>query len=90
MNDAYYFHADCFPTKHRDISSLNIWFSHVSTVPTWVNFLIAARKKFVSALVLKELGHWGTVDEEKPMNNYQMGDKSGIFTLLSLNDNEIF
>ncbi|NQZ90979.1 MAG: DUF2867 domain-containing protein [Moritella sp.] len=89
LSGAYYSDAYCFPTKYRERTSLQIWLAHVSTVPAWVNFLMAARNKLVSALGLKNLGHLGAVDEGKPINNYRVGDRVGIFTILSLSDNEI-
>ncbi|MEH6534724.1 MAG: DUF2867 domain-containing protein, partial [Photobacterium frigidiphilum] len=40
-------------------------------------------------LGLKNLGHLGAVVTAKPAGEYQIGDRVGIFTLLSISDNEV-
>jgi hypothetical protein len=50
---------------------------------------MASRNKIVSMLGLKSVGHLGDIDLNKSINDYQVGDRVGIFTLLFLSDNEV-
>ena len=50
---------------------------------------MACRNNIVATLGLKHLRHLGGFDVKKPVNEYQVGDRVGIFTLLFLSDDEI-
>ncbi|NRB40331.1 MAG: DUF2867 domain-containing protein [Pseudomonadales bacterium] len=89
LADAYYFDSYRFLTEHKNRSSLQIWLDHASKTPAWINFMMAARNNIASALGLKNLGHLGAVDTAKAADDYQIGDRVGIFTLLSINENEV-
>ncbi len=89
LTGAYYFDTYRFLTEQVGRSSLQIWLDHASKAPAWVNLLMAMRNNIASALGLKHLGHLGDVDIEKKVDDYQVGDRVGIFTLLSISDNEI-
>lgn len=49
---------------------------------------MAIRNYVVSVLGLKNLGHLGDVDTHKRLDDYCVGDRVGIFTLLFLSDEE--
>ena len=89
MVGAHY--VDCYqvPAEIKGRSALQIWLNHVSKTPSWVNVLMAARNIIVSALGLKNLGHLGAVNTAKSTTEYQVGDRVGIFTLLSISDQEV-
>lgn len=89
LNGSYYFDAYCFPNMHGDRTALQVWLDQVSSAPDWVNLLMSMRNNIVSVLGLKNLGSLGDIDSKKPLNNYRVGDRVGIFKLLSLSDNEI-
>lgn len=89
LSGAYFFDSYSFYTKLKSRSPLQIWLDHASNTPTWVNFLMASRNKIVSKIGLKNLGHLGNLDSKKPIDDYQIGDSVGIFTLILLSDNEI-
>ena len=86
---SYFFDSYSFHSKQRTRKALHIWLDHASNTPAWVNFLMACRNNIVATLGLKHLGHLGGFDVKKPVNEYQVGDRVGIFTLLFLSDDEI-
>ena len=86
---SYFFDSYSFFTKKKNRSSLQIWLDHASHTPDWVNFLMRCRNKIVSSIGLKNLGHLGDLDLKKIPDDYKVGDRVGIFTLLFLSDNEI-
>jgi len=88
-DSAYFFDAYAFKTKSSHLTSLEIWLSHMSTVPTWINILMRTRNKMVSMLGLKDLGALGDINPNKAISDYQVGDKIGIFTLKYISDDEI-
>jgi len=88
-NGAYFFDAYTFKTKSPHLTSLDIWLSHMNTVPTWINVLMRTRNKIVSMFGLKDLGALGDIDANKATSDYQVGDIIGIFTLKYISDDEI-
>ena len=89
QNGAYFSDAYHFETSYPERVSLEVWLAHMTTIPTWINFLMASRNKIVSLLGLKNLGHLGAIDKKKAIADYQKGDAVGIFTLNFITDNEI-
>lgn len=85
----FYSDAYCFRSKQTKRKALQIWLDHASRMPAWVNFLMATRNKLVSLFSLKNLGHIGALNTEKSLDNYQVGDRVGIFTLFFVSDNEV-
>ncbi|MBI3524076.1 MAG: DUF2867 domain-containing protein [Betaproteobacteria bacterium] len=77
------------PLKHQGRSALEIYLDVVCRTPAWVNFLMATRNHIVSLFGLKNLGHLGDGTRSKPVSAYRVGDRVGIFSLLSLTDEEI-
>jgi hypothetical protein len=82
---------DCYemPLEHAGFSALKIYLDAISKTPVWINFLMATRNRVVSLFGLKNLGHLGAFQKNKPSSDYRVGDRIGIFTLLSLSYNEI-
>jgi hypothetical protein len=82
---------DCYemPLEHAGSSALEIYIDAISKTPIWINFLMATRNRVVSLFGLKNLGHLGARRKTKPSSEYRVGDRIGIFTLLSLSYNEI-
>jgi hypothetical protein len=89
LNGSYYSDSYSFCSNKEDRVALQVWLDHASKIPAWVDFLMASRNKIVSILGLKNIGHLGDLDASKLINEYQVGDRVGIFTLLFLSDNEI-
>jgi len=89
LTGCYFFDCYSFHTKQQPRKSLEIWIDHASNTPAWINFLMACRNKIVKSMGLKNLGHLGALDINKSLEEYQVGDRVGIFTLFFLTDNEI-
>jgi Protein of unknown function (DUF2867) len=85
-----HFH-DCFvancPWQER--SALEIFLSTVAVTPVWVNTLMRLRNWVVGSLGLKNLGVLNEIDPHKAAQDYRVGDRVGIFTLLFLSDAEV-
>jgi endogenous inhibitor of DNA gyrase (YacG/DUF329 family) len=89
LNGSYYCDSYSFCSKKTNRVALQIWLDHASRIPAWVNFLMASRNKIVSMFGLKNLGGLGDLDVNKPVDDYKVGDRVGIFTLEFLSDHEI-
>lgn len=89
LNGSYYSDSYSFCSRKENRVALKIWLDHASKIPAWVNFLMASRNKIVSIFGLKNIGHLGDLDANKLINEYHVGDRVGIFTLLYLTDSEI-
>lgn len=85
-----YFH-DCYemPLAHEGRSALEIYLRMVAWTPRWVESLMALRNRIVSLFGLKNLGHLGALPPLKEASAYRVGDRVGIFTLLSVSDDEV-
>ena len=84
-----YFH-DCYlqPVDEPLPSALAIYLDSVSRTPRWVNTLMRTRNRIVSLFGLKDLGLMGDLPT-KPAQDYRLGDRVGIFSLLYLSDDEV-
>ncbi len=82
---------DCYemPLVHAGRSALEIYLGVISNTPAWIDFLMAARNRVVRLFGLKNLGALGELKKTKAASDYRVGDRIGIFSLLSLTDNEI-
>jgi hypothetical protein len=74
---------------HGGRSALDIYLKVAASTPAWVDFLMAARNRIVSLLGLKNLGHLGDLEKAKEASAYRVGDRIGIFSLLSISDDEV-
>jgi hypothetical protein len=57
--------------------------------PAWVNHLMSVRNRVVAQMGLKDLGHLGGFNPDRPLGEYQVGDRIGIFTLLENQADEV-
>ena len=82
---------DCYemPLAHAGRSALEIYLGVISKTPAWIDFLMATRNRVVRLFGLKNLGALGELKKTKAASEYRVGDRIGIFSLLSLTDNEI-
>ena len=85
-----YFH-DCYAMRlaHEGRSALAIFLISMARMPRWVESLMALRNRIVSLIGLKNLGHLGALPALKQASDYRIGDRVGIFTLLSMSDDEV-
>lgn len=89
LQGADFFDSYEMPLEHAGRSALEIYLGTISKTPAWINFLMATRNRIVKQFGLKDLGHLGTLQKTKAAADYQIGDRIGIFTLLSNTDSEI-
>lgn len=89
LNGADFFDSYEISLPHADRSALDIYLKVISRTPTWVNFLMGMRNRIVSLFGLKNLGHLANLDQAKESAIYRVGDRVGIFSLLSVSDDEI-
>ncbi len=86
---ADFFDAYAMPIEHGGRSALDIYLQVVAATPAWVNCLMAVRNRIVSLLGLKDLGHLGNLDRAKDPAAYRVGDRVGIFSILSISEDEV-
>ena len=89
LQGADFFDSYAMPLEHAGRSALEIYLGVVSRTPAWINFLMATRNRVVRLFGLKDLGHLGDLHRTKAASDYRIGDRIGIFTLLSNTDNEV-
>ncbi|WP_397449692.1 DUF2867 domain-containing protein [Pseudomonas sp. NA-150] len=76
-------------TPANNDSMLKLAMQVLGSTPPWINFLMLARNKIVKQLGLKDLGGMSDVRRDKAIEDYRVGDRVGIFTLLYLAENEV-
>lgn len=86
---AYFFDSYGMPLAHAGRSALEIYLDVIRKTPAWVDFLMALRNHVVRLFGLKYLGNLGEVKKLKTASEYRVGDRVGIFSLLSMTDSEI-
>jgi hypothetical protein len=82
---------DCYlmPLAHGGRSALEIFLATVARSPRWVEAMMAVRNRVVGLFGLKNLGNLGSLPPLKQAAAYKVGDRVGIFTLLSATDDEV-
>ena len=85
-----YFH-DAWSVEPADpgLCALEYFLKAAQATPAWVNQLMSVRNRVVARLGLKDLGHLGGFNSDKPLDEYQPGDRIGIFTLLENQVDEV-
>lgn len=85
-----YFH-DAWSVEPADpaLCALGQFLRAAQATPPWINRLMSLRNQVVARLGLKDLGHLNGFDADKPVDQYQYGDRIGIFTLLEKHPDEV-
>jgi hypothetical protein len=88
--DTAYFH-DTFEIqlKSNDKTALELYLGGVGRTPGWINFLMAVRNRVVAIFGLKNLGNLSNIEPDKEVCTYKVGDRVGIFSILSVSDQEV-
>jgi hypothetical protein len=89
LQGAYFFDSYEMPLAHAGRSALEIYLGMIGKTPSWVNFLMGMRNRVVMLFGLKNLGGLGSIRQDKAATEYRIGDRVGIFTLLSNTDEEV-
>ena len=89
LQGAYFFDSYEMPLAHSGRSALEIYLGMIGKTPRWVDFLMGIRNRIVMLFGLKNLGGLGSIRLDKAAAEYLIGDRVGIFTLLSDTDDEV-
>jgi hypothetical protein len=71
------------------MTALELYLSDVARTPKWINFLMTVRNRVVAFFGLKNIGHLSNIDLGKKSRSYKAGDRVGIFSILSVTDQEL-
>jgi hypothetical protein len=89
LQGAYFFDSYEMPLEHSGRSALEIYLGMIGKTPSWVDFLMGMRNRVVMLFGLKNLGGLGSIRQDKTAATYCIGDRIGIFTLLSNTEEEV-
>ncbi|MGY4495069.1 DUF2867 domain-containing protein [Pseudomonas sp. TE3610] len=83
--------VDCHQVQVRDPqrTALRHLLTMLAATPPWLDNLMKLRNQLVQAVGLKDLGSLARVDLARPDEDYQPGDRVGIFTLLANSEDEV-
>ncbi|SON52572.1 DUF2867 domain-containing protein [Vibrio tapetis] len=87
--NAYFSDTHHVNIHYEGQSALELYMRMAQETPSWVNRLMTLRNQIVSRLGLKHLGKMADFSVDKPSNEYQVGDQLGIFSIYSLNHEEV-
>ncbi len=82
-------HAGTLPPEAAAHSALALALHTFTQSPAWVDALMRARNRLVGLFGLKDLGALSQVAANKSPQDYQVGDRVGIFTLRYLSADEV-
>lgn len=75
--------------KYSNQTAIEVFLEIATQTPTWIAFLMSTRNWVVSKLGLKNLGGLQDVSRDKLGSEYVVGERVGIFTLVSSTENEV-
>ncbi|WKY56795.1 DUF2867 domain-containing protein [Vibrio sp. SNU_ST1] len=75
--------------KYNNQTAIEVFLEIAAQTPTWIAFLMSTRNWVVSKLGLKNLGGLQDVSRDKLGSEYVVGERVGIFTLVSSTENEV-
>ncbi|QLL15692.1 DUF2867 domain-containing protein [Pseudomonas chlororaphis] len=73
----------------RERSALRHALRLMARTPAWIDHLMSLRNRLVQPFGLKDLGRLTRIDLERQDDDYQPGDRVGIFTLVSQTPDEV-
>jgi len=74
---------------YNNQTAIEMFLEIANQTPHWIAFLMSMRNRVVSKLGLKDLGGLQDVPTGKLGSEYVVGERVGIFTLLSSTENEV-
>ena len=75
--------------SESDETALQVALRLAGASPPWFDFLLVLRNRIVALCGLKDVGRLSAVDRSKAPGDYRVGDRIGIFTLLSISPDEV-
>ena len=88
-NGAYFADSYSREVPNKNQTALDVYLEIAKQTPAWVSFLMATRNRVVSMLGLKHLGRLQDAAATDSAANIIVGERIGIFTLISNSDTEI-
>ena len=90
LDTAWYHDSYALDLPRDGRSALQLYLDTVSRTPAWIDAAMRMRNKLVNALFgLKDLGALSEVDAAVDANDYALGQRIGIFSLLELRNAEV-
>ncbi|WP_434339510.1 DUF2867 domain-containing protein [Motilimonas cestriensis] len=86
---AYFFDSFSKRIKYNNQTAIEVFLETATRTPVWIEFLMSMRNWIVSKLGLKHLGGLQDVPKKKLSTEYVVGERIGIFTLVSITDHEV-
>jgi len=75
--------------KYNNQTAIEIFLEIATKTPTWIALLMSMRNWVVSKFGLKNLGGLHDISQDKLGSEYAIGERVGIFTLVSLTEHEV-
>jgi len=89
LMNANFFDAFQFNLVCGKRTALEIYLDVIAKTPCWISFLMALRNRAAPMFGIKNLGSIDNINLSRPYNEYEVGDRVGIFTIHSMTDNEV-
>ncbi len=86
FSDAY-----CMQLSTADYqkSALSMWLGNIRKTPAWIDKAMNLRNQVVARFGLKNLGELSAIDPNKSEQDYQVGERLGIFTIEHISHDEL-
>jgi len=81
--------AYCADNPHPEQPALALWMRTMGRTPRWVDAAMRARNAVVKRMGLKDLGGLAQIDQSRPLQDWRVGERAGIFTVLHLSEDEV-
>ncbi|WP_325893061.1 DUF2867 domain-containing protein [Grimontia sp. NTOU-MAR1] len=88
-DNAYFADNHSKEIGYQGESAMEIYLRVMNSAPDWVNALMKIRNEVVSRLGLKHLGNLDDFYPKKQADDYQVGDKVGIFQMIYKSHSEV-
>ncbi|MCU7698919.1 DUF2867 domain-containing protein [Acinetobacter sp. AYS6] len=89
LNNAYFHDSWSIVLGQPDLNVFQQLIKLFDHTPQWIEWSMNLRNKITSKIGLKDLGSFKQIDPHKKENDYVVGDRIGIFTLLQRTENEL-
>jgi hypothetical protein len=86
---AYFQDAHCVDNPYPERPALALWMQTLGRTPAWVDVAMRVRNAIVKRLGLKDLGALSHIDPQRPLADYRVGERVGIFTVLHISEDEV-
>ena len=86
---AYFSDSFSRKIKYNNQSAIDVFLEISAQTPAWIEFLMSMRNRIVSKFGLKNLGGLQDISPDKIGSSYAVGERVGIFTLVSISEYEV-